>query len=1234
MKRQSLMLAAAGAALLLSTAVLADTPTKKTGEPPAKAQMQPADTGHLEYPTGPYVPVPADQRALSPGMRVSRGGYVSVQVNVDANGFNIVGDAANEPSIAVDRNDPTRMAIGWRQFDTISSSFRQAGWGYTQDGGQSWTFPGSIEPGVFRSDPVLASDASGNFFYNSLTADNWDGFPSNFRCKVFMSTDGGMTWDSGVYAYGGDKQWMVCDQTAGVGSGNLYAFWNSVYTCSGCAGHFTWSTDNGQSFRPTINAPGTPYWGVLSVGPDGELYVCGEGFTVARSSTIQNGSTPVQWDLSTTVDLDGSLSVSTGPNPAGLLGQSWIATDHSDGASRGNVYLCASVNRNSTTDPMDVMFARSSNGGTSWSAPVRINDDATNSAYQWFGTMSVAPNGRIDIVWLDTRNDPGGYDSELYYSFSEDAGLTWSPNEALTPSFDPHLGWPQQDKMGDYFHMESDDFGANLAYAATFNGEQDVYYIRIGDPVCPDAGVVELDSPKAACEGFVGVRVRDCGLNLDDGMIDTVTVDVDSTSETGVEQLVLNETSPASAIFAGSLQTSETDAAGVLLVAENDVITVTYLDADDGEGGTNVTVTANGAVDCTPPVISNVQIIDIGPREATVTFDTDEPCSGMIDYGLTCDGLTETTAQSGARTSHSIRLSGLTDQTTYFLAVTATDEAGNATLDDNGAGCYTFATPDIPDFFTEQFTSGIDLEYHSLFFIPDGGVDGYIACIEEITELPTDPAGGTSISLSDDDSEAVTLSGGAMVMLYGQSYSTFYVGSNGYVTFGGSDTDYSEELADHFDLARIAGLFDDLTPGTGSVSWKQLADRAVVTYQNVPQYSESDNNTFQIEMFFDGKIVISFLNLDAPDAIIGLSAGGGLDPDFYQSDLSAVGSCGPRPPTAASASYEIAIADPVTITLEATDDGLPEPAALTFVITSLPSDGVLRDPGAGLITGVPYTLVGGGADVEYDPDNAFLGTDSFQFVANDGGVAPDGGDSDVATIAIDVLPGLPSAAYSFPMDTDPGWTGTGQWAFGVPTGGGTHNLDPTSGYTGDNVYGYNLNGDYSNNMSPQYLTTGALDCSDLLNVELRFWRWLGVESASYDHATLEISTNGSDWTLLWENPSQSLADTVWTEQVFDISAIADGEATVYLRWTMGPTDTSVSYPGWNLDDVEIWAVAVPPQLAGDLDGDCDVDFDDLNLLLASYGQSGAGLTGDIDDDDDVDFDDLNLLLANYGMSCP
>src|ERR1700730_13755228 len=89
--------------------------------------------------------------------------FTSYQVNVDANGHNILGDAANEPSIAVDPTHPSKMTTGWRQFNTAQSNFRQSGWGYTTDAGTTWTFPGILENNVFRSDPGLNSNETGTF---------------------------------------------------------------------------------------------------------------------------------------------------------------------------------------------------------------------------------------------------------------------------------------------------------------------------------------------------------------------------------------------------------------------------------------------------------------------------------------------------------------------------------------------------------------------------------------------------------------------------------------------------------------------------------------------------------------------------------------------------------------------------------------------------------------------------------------------------------------------------------------------------------------------------------------------------------------------------------------------------------------------------------------------------------------------------------------------------------------
>jgi hypothetical protein len=404
------------------------------------------------------------------------------QVNVNSSGQNIIGDAGNEPSITMNPLNQNQFAIGWRQFDNVSSNFRQAGWAWSNDTGNTWNFPGKIEPGIFRSDPVLDYDRLGNFYYNSLT-NNPDYF-----CKTFKSTNAGVSWNSGTDAQGGDKQWITIDRTTGVGSGNIYSSWNvSFSTCF--PGSFTRSEDDNQSYDDCITVPNDPYWQTMVTGDNGTVYIGGahgweyDSFLVVKSFNAQQPSSTISWNSAVGVYMDGYLNYGLNINPVGLLGQTNIDIDRSGGAGDGNLYLVASVTRISIADSGDVMFVRSTNDGLTWSTPVRINDDVSNENVQWMATMSVAPNGRIDVAWLDTRDNPGSDNSALYYSYSTDQGTTWSPNEKLSSSFNPHLGYPNQLKMGDYFDMLSRTDGAHLAWANTLNGEQDVYYSHIIPPI-------------------------------------------------------------------------------------------------------------------------------------------------------------------------------------------------------------------------------------------------------------------------------------------------------------------------------------------------------------------------------------------------------------------------------------------------------------------------------------------------------------------------------------------------------------------------------------------------------------------------------------------------------------------------------------------------------------------------------------------------------------------------------
>ncbi len=358
--------------------------------------------------------------------------------------------------------------------------------------------------------------------------------------------------------------------------------------------------------------------------------------------------------------------------------------------------------------------------------------------------------------------------------------------------------------------------------------------------------------------------------------------------------------------------------------------------------------------------------------------------------------------------------------------------------------------------------------------------------------------------------------------------------------------------------------------------------------------------------------------------------------DAYEAVLMAISLCGPKPPEAQDVEAVTGVNTAATITVTAEDDGEPNPPGmLSYIVVSKPTHGQLRDPQGDAITAVPYTLLNNGNQILYTPNAYFDGYDTFTFKANDGGVPPDGGDSNIASVLVTV--GGPQTVYSWNLDTDPGWTRTGLWGYGVPQGQGGENgfKDPNSAFTGAKVLGYNLYGDYSNNIGERHVTTGAFDCSGLRNVGLRFRRWLGVEKSSKDHAYIRVSTNGVSFTTVWENPDADITDNGWTVQTVDLSAYADDQPAVYVRWTMGAANSSKRFCGWNIDDVEVRSYAPATVLAGDANCDGVVDFDDIPAFVLMLTDLPAWQAqypdcdwrnGDCEPDGVVNFDDINRFV--------
>ena len=244
---------------------------------------------------------------------------------------------------------------------------------------------------------------------------------------------------------------------------------------------------------------------------------------------------------------------------------------------------------------------------------------------------------------------------------------------------------------------------------------------------------------------------------------------------------------------------------------------------------------------------------------------------------------------------------GLTDGVTYYYLVSAVNNSGES---DPSSELGAKSGVVITDGFTELFTGsgdGNDTASTTYTFTPENNVNGYTVFRTTAAAFPTDPTGGTTLTLSDDTSATVTLTSSKQALLYGVAYSTLYVGSNGYVSFGSGDTEYSESLANHFNKPRVSALFDDLNPASGgTVSWKQLSDRVAVIWQSVPEFGATSTNSFQIELFFDGKVRITLLSIAATDGLIGLSRGTGTPSGFVESNFSAYPSI-PTAPTGLSA---------------------------------------------------------------------------------------------------------------------------------------------------------------------------------------------------------------------------------------------------------------------------------------------------------------------------------------------
>ena len=407
----------------------------------------------------------------------------NIQVNSDR-----TTQVQNEESLCINPTNTDNAVALWRDFRL---GFRRVGFGYTFDGGQTWYDTLLYVPPLPRqSDPVLTVDSEGNFFACTLPLDQ-DLEKSGIA--VQKSTDGGVSWSYPVMAsdtsslYFEDKQWITLDRTSNSSYGNIYITWTRFYDTRIL---LISSTDGGETYSEPVRVSDDEgvQWSVPTVGMFGDVFVAWFQYYPTRGifmdlSTDQ-GQTFGQDQLLVETntwpdDINGGITVF--PYPA-------LASDVSLlSPFLGNIYM-AFMDLNQSD--MDIFFMKSEDNGTTWSEPVRLNDDDIhNGCDQFHPWLSVDESGIIHAVFYDRRLDPNNYLFDLYYTKSEDGGETWSANERISNVSSSPGDAILAGLIGEYVGLSAWQGETHMVWTDTRNGNQDVFSARLSPTSTTDNNI-------------------------------------------------------------------------------------------------------------------------------------------------------------------------------------------------------------------------------------------------------------------------------------------------------------------------------------------------------------------------------------------------------------------------------------------------------------------------------------------------------------------------------------------------------------------------------------------------------------------------------------------------------------------------------------------------------------------------------------------------------------------------
>jgi hypothetical protein len=382
----------------------------------------------------------------------------------------ISGAATNprsESDIRVNYWDPTKIISA---SNNIGGNGQQAQF-WSTNGGSTWsqTFLPLQTGDAFNSDPTVDWTSDGTAWSTTIGINSTG---TQLRMRSFKSVDNGATWTFDATFSGSqtsaDKQIMWVDHSASS------PFLNNIYVCwhNGLPQFVNRRTGPAGSWGTPLQVSGAESTGT-AIGCDvktnsfGDVFVfwptTGNRRIVMAKST--NGGTSYGTPLVLATTFDGfDIGVPSFANRRILI---YVSAGAYRTATKNMVYAtwtdlsgdtgCTSAANEpgtnvSSTCKARIWFTRSSDGGATWSAPVKINNQASlNDQFnQWLVVDET--NGQLAIIYYDTVDDPGRKKTHVYYQASFDDGASWSaPFRVTSAQTDETIaGADAGNQYGDY----------------------------------------------------------------------------------------------------------------------------------------------------------------------------------------------------------------------------------------------------------------------------------------------------------------------------------------------------------------------------------------------------------------------------------------------------------------------------------------------------------------------------------------------------------------------------------------------------------------------------------------------------------------------------------------------------------------------------------------------------------------------------------------------------------------